>query len=249
MSNGGHDRFEVPAQPVQRRAAGVLSARIVALAMAGLLAAVVGTAVVGRAEPPKVADSAADMRAGQSASAPPTASPATQRSSAAKPTDSPPNPRPPAVAPAAAQYVATGSVGGRAFRARLDEVRPGLLTGDYWLPDPPNGDDLTFEIVAIERAGTWIYQEVGSIGTWELSLSELAGNHRSGHEPLTVSVPARPKLLGAPPIVQRGYELGVYVRLAYDEVVVVDFHLDVGTPARPKTNDGMPGWPVSGALG
>lgn len=242
------ERLEIPGRPVTTRVGGGLPPRVVALGVAGVLLAVVWIGTTGNSTP-SLPSPAVPMPSpvAQGQSSTPPITPAAEPSLAA------PTPQGPATTPRprallANRYVAIGAVGGERLRAELIEVSPGVLTGQYWLSDRPSGDELAFEIVEVEKVGPWTYMQAGSIGAWNLSLEELAGNHRSGHEPLTVTVAARPGLLGAPPLIERGYELGVYVRLTFDDVAVVDFHVEVGPAERPKSEDGVPGWPISGAL-
>ena len=240
MSEGEH--FEVPARPVTTRVGGGLPPRIVALGVVGALMVVVTIAVAGRPEPSKIANPLADSGPSSTPSASPILTPNTPEPSPT-PSASRTLPRTPAPAIAAgARYVATGTAAGQAFHADLVELMPGVFTGQYWLPDRPRDDELTFDIIMLDDSGA-LSRKRSRIGAWTLSLYELADNHRAGQESVAASVAARPKLFGAPQPIQRGYELGVYVRLTFDDVKVIDFEMNLG-PRRKLTGDnGILSWP------
>lgn len=225
---------EPPLEPVTTRIGGGISARAVALGAVAVLTVVVWLGMSGRSnQPPAVADVQ-----------PPTSTPPTSAPSIAAATPTPtldsqslpdflPQSR-----PAVGRYVLGGRVGGARFKIELVEQEPGRLTGQYWPVSPPAGNRLVVRLLEVAPAGD---EEATRVGRWRLGLDELAGDHRSGEGPFTISVPPRPAMLGAQLARQRGYELRVSVRLAFNEVAVIDFDLALGSGRRVVGDDGVMG--------
>lgn len=161
------------------------------------------------------------------------------------PAEPTPTPQPlPPIAPLTERYVVAGTVGAEQFRTQLVEVKPGYLAGEYWLASPPDGDELFFRFarrVPRSSAGRDV------IGRWNLGLDVLSSDQRAGLEQVIASAPPRPRMLAAPVPIQRGYELHVSVRLAFNEVAVVYFEMVLGPTRRILGEDGLIGAPSRAA--
>ena len=228
------DPAERAPRPVTTPLGGGLSARLTALLVAGALVAVMWIGMSDRSTPPAVPIPIAQARP---STAPATGS-APEPSPAADVSPSPlATPRP--TATPSDRYVATGTIGGEVFRAPLDEIKDGHLTGQYWLRDRPQGDDLAYEIVQLEKVEPWNFSQVATVGAWSHSLAELAANHRGGVEPVTARIQARPGWWGGPRPIRRGYELRVSVRLTFDDVAVVYFDMQLGKTRPTMGDDGI----------
>lgn len=220
------------------RVGGGLSARLIAVAVAGVLVAVAWIGAAGRPAAPSVATQGPVANPGPVAEAPrveaATPAPSLGGDMARIPhaTDRPRNheagdtPDPNMLPEPVDGFVVTGLAGGFPFRTPLREVQPGVLTGQFWLPDRPLDDGLNCELAQLWS--TVARRQTTPLGSWDLSLLELASNHRAGRETATAEVGAKPRKLWAPRPIRTGYTFQVTVRLTYADVKVVDFLLRLG---------------------
>ena len=228
------DPAERAPRPETTPLGGGLAARLTALVVAGALVAVVWVGMSDGSTPPAVPIPVAQAPLGSvtaTGSAP-------EPSSADDVSPSPLATSRPTATPSD-RYVAAGTIGSEEFRAPLDEVENGHLTGRYRLRQRPQSDELTYEIVQLEKVGQWNFSEVATVGAWSHSLAELAANHRSGVEPVTGRIRARPRWWGGPRPIRRGYELRVSVGLTLDDVAVVFFDMQLGQTRPTMGDDGI----------
>ena len=211
------------------------SARLGAIAVAGLLVTVIWIAV---SDPSAVTLDNEALAATVPASNTPAAS--------AGPSGPLDLPGPGAVAAASSnRFSIVATIGGRQFITLLEEDGSGNLAGSFEVTLP-----LAATKGTIEFSQVWMtvsHDAWATIGAWQVGFEPIAGASRREHVVLDVSMRPRRTVRNAPPPVARGYRITVRAQGAGAHGNVwVDINL--GPRGQLEGNDGIFGWPVVAQL-
>lgn len=172
------------------RIGGGASARLVALVVVGVLAAVVWVGMSNR--PPPVGK-------------PQTQHPAIAGSTATPASTPTPTPRP--TVPAET-YGVSATIGNRTYLAALEELRPGHMFATLRIPIPPDAASGLLTISELFTADFW--NNPVSVGDWTMPLDPLFTASRDPELVIDAAMPARPHRDDVPTKVRGGFGLKVY---------------------------------------
>lgn len=233
--------------PITTRVAGGFSPRLVALALAGVLAAVVWIGLSGRTPaPPQSA-----LIVTPSASEPPgnTVTPPLSPTPSWPPRRTP-RPTPPTTVRSGIElgedaFGVIAFIERRLYLEVLHEIEPGHFTGSFRLPFPTSEDpEATFELAQLWTRDRERLSHV-PVGQWPLPLDTLVEDTNQAGTVIEVSVPGRRNARQVPRLVRRGYELVVRAESWYDfGIVTIDVRM---RRAQIRGDDGIFGWPAVAA--
>jgi hypothetical protein len=216
------------------RIGGHRSAIIAALAVVGVLVAVVWVGVSGRPTPAPLAtfNPVADLDPTPGSAAAPTVNPTG---------DLVPDPTPGAVAAVPRDIFGVfANLGDVQFATILAEPEPGHLVGRLSVPIPPPASD-----------GTFAFQQFSSedgrgltipIADWPINVDALAADSPE-FIAVNAELPARRTIVGAPRPVEHGYRLTVVGR-RNGSTGEFTISIRIGPNRQLDGNDGILGWPV-----
>ena len=176
------------------RIGGGASARLVALVVVGVLAAVVWVGMSNR--PPAVGTAQTQPPAAAASRSIPAATPA--------PMLTPRTTVPPET------YGVSATIGNRSYVAALDELRPGHMAAILRVPIPPDAGSGVLTITQLWAAEVWNNPVV--VGDWTMPLDPLFTGNRDPELIIEAAMPARPKRDDVPPKLRSGFELRVYAQ-------------------------------------
>lgn len=170
------------------RIGGGASARLGALVVAGVLAAVVWVGVSNR---------------------PPT--PASQRTAnpaVALPTSAPAQTRGPTPTPAPNAFGVSATIRNHTYVAALEEIRPGYMFATLRVPIPPDAGSGLLTMTELWAADLW--ENPVAVGDWTMPLDTLFTGNRDPQLVIDAAMPARPNRDDVPLKVRGGFALKVY---------------------------------------
>lgn len=237
---------QVPHSVEVTRVRGGISPRAGAVAVAGVLAAVVWIGISGRPAP----TAPAPERPGVAEAA--TASPSTtaEETETPLPVGPPSSPHdaspPPAVALFAGEHFSiVTTVGNRQSMTVLEPTELSSLSGTLRLPTSAPANEARIELAQLWRTvshDVWV-----ALATWDLSLESAPDGGDREYVLLDRTIPARPTLRNAPILVTRGYRITVRVPSG-PNVVGLSVEIRVGPNRQLVGDDGIFGWPVVGQI-
>lgn len=234
------------------RVRGGASARLVAVAVAGVLGLVVWIGISGRPAPVVPASLGPDLA--QVSSPSPSTTAAAVATPVAVTTPAPvisPTPRPAVTPRPGAAFVATdhysvvATIGNRQFITMLEQTEEGRLSGILSVPIPPPATNGTLELAQVWS--TVSHDAFLTLAKWDLRLESLSA--ASGREYLVLdrSVPARRTLRNVPAPVTSGYTITVRAQSGiYRGLLSVDIR--VGPNRQLVGDDGIFGSSVVAQL-
>lgn len=172
------------------RVGGGASARLGALVVVGVLAAVVWVGMSNRAPTGGTPHTQAPAIAGATAIPAPTQ----------RPTPAPTTPP--------STYAVSATIGNRTYIAALEELRPGLMFATLRVPIPPGAASGLLTISELFTADFW--KNPVSVGDWTMPLDPLFTASRDPELVIDAAMPARPHRADVPTKVRGGFELKVY---------------------------------------
>jgi len=176
------------------RIGGGASARIGALVVVGVLAAVVWVGMSNR--PPAVGTAQTQLPAAAATRSIPAPTPA--------PTLTPRPTVPPET------YGVSATIGNRSYVAALEELRPGHMAAILRVPIPPDAGSGVLTITQLWAAEVWNNPVV--VGDWTMPLDPLFARNREPELIIDADMPARPKRDDVPSKVRGGFGLQVYAQ-------------------------------------
>lgn len=236
------------------RVRGGISPRVGAVAVAGVLAAVVWIGISGRPAPtapaserPGVAQVPTE-RPSATADAEATVTPIRPVSPSPGSTRAPP--RGASIEADDLSIVAT--IGNRQFMTWLRPAEHGHLSGTFRLPIPPPATEGTLELARVWRTVAQIWRTAShdawaTVSTWDLRLESLSAASGRQYLVLDQAMPARPSLRDISPLLTRGYRITVRAKSGVPSgLMSVDIQIAAGHQL--EGNDGIFGWPVVGQI-
>lgn len=176
------------------RIGGGASARLVALVVVGVLAAMVWVGTSNR--PPTVGTAQTQVPAAAASRSIP----------AAEPTPTP-TPRP-TVPPET--FGVSATIGNRSYVAALEEFRPGHMAAILRVPIPVDEASGVLTITQLWAAETWNNPVV--VGDWTMPLDSLFTGNRDAELIIDAAMPARPGRVDVPSKMRGGFGLQVHAQ-------------------------------------